>query len=140
MSSMDNGDPQCAQAAPVVRFTGAPQLEQLTDCMLRRSASICAADIGRMKSFSRRKLKNEIKRPWRFGQRRYSNLVCRCWSLVSINRRPHVGHFDASDSLTGAAPDGLTPCLIPGPANDAKQLEHGGRRQLQARYPSNQNT
>jgi hypothetical protein len=48
---------------PWARSTDAPQLEQLIGAYLARSSSIWAGDSGLMKFFSRRKLKNVIRRP-----------------------------------------------------------------------------
>ena len=61
--SIDNGEPQWPHAVPAARSIGAPQFEQFTMWTFRRSSSTCAGDSGRMKSFSRRKLKKEIRRP-----------------------------------------------------------------------------
>jgi hypothetical protein len=52
MSSIDSGEPQCAQAVPRARSTGPPQFEQLTVCTFLRSSAICCGVSGRMKSFS----------------------------------------------------------------------------------------
>jgi hypothetical protein len=57
MSSIDTGEPQCVQDEAVPRSIGAPQFEQFTIWMFSRSSSSCCGESGRMKFFSRRKLK-----------------------------------------------------------------------------------
>jgi len=55
MSSIETGELQCPHDEAVVRSMGAPQFEQFTIWMFRRSSSSWGGDSGRMKSFSRRK-------------------------------------------------------------------------------------
>jgi hypothetical protein len=71
---------------------GAPQFEQLTAPTLRRSASTCSRDRGRMKSFSRRKSKKLVRRPCPAGQRQYWKRVLRWRSWASPSRAAQRGH------------------------------------------------
>jgi hypothetical protein len=59
-----------AQADRCRRSIGAPQFEQFTAPSVARSSAICAGVSGRTKSFSRRKSRNVISRPWSPGHRR----------------------------------------------------------------------
>ena len=123
-SSIDSGVPQCAQAAPAVTSTGAPQLAQLTLPTFRR----------KLLDLLRRQRPDEVFLAEEVEKRRQPAVRVRTAQILELR-----GPLD----VVGPAQPGLAArtlgeigvrTLRPGDllADDAKQLERRARRQRRA--------